>query len=233
MYMKIHQAASQLGSKSGLKFAFALTFAAVLSACGAQSNSFNPELAHPVKVVKKSSSISVNVAAEDGSVSLTHQARLKAFVVDYVRRAQSPMLVLTAPGIGLAATEAKGKIVRDMLINAGMRPGDVILKPGLSTMGGKNAVVLSFRGYKAQLPTCGDWSSESSYMPNNANHSNYGCAYQRNIGLMVSNPRDLVRSETPGTVDPTRRTQVILQYFAGEDTGSTISTQEESGVGTE
>jgi pilus biogenesis lipoprotein CpaD len=219
--------------KTGLKFAAALAFAAGLSGCGAQATSYNPAVAHPVNVSKKTASVAVNVSAVDGSVSLTHQSRLKAFVVDYVRRAQSPMLVMTAPGIGLAAAETKGTVVRDMLVKAGMRPGDVLLKPGMSTLGGRNTVVISFRGYAAEVPTCGDWSTESSFMPNNGAHGNFGCAYQRNIGLMVSNPRDLVRSEAPGTADAARRTQVILNNRAGDITGSAISGTEESGVGGE
>lgn len=231
MYRKNHRPAGQVLLKSGLKLAAALAFVAALSGCGAQSTSYDSSLAYPVDVVKKTTAISVKVSPVDGSMSYTHQARLRAFVVDYVRRAQSPMLVMTAPGAGKTAADARSAVVRDMLVEAGMRPGDVLLRPGASPIGGKDSVVLSFRGYTAKVPTCGNWSTESSFMPNNATHGNFGCAYQRNIGLMVSNPRDLMRSEIPGTLDPSRRNLVILNSRAGEGTGSAISGEEESGVG--
>jgi outer membrane protein OmpA-like peptidoglycan-associated protein len=55
------------------------------------------------------------------------------------------------------------------------------------------------------LPACPDWSRQSGTDFANLPHSNHGCATASNLGLMVAEPRDLVRGRGLGPATaPTR-----------------------------
>lgn len=55
---------------------------------------------------------------------------------------------------------------------------------------------------KASVPGCPEWSSNSDFNPNNGLSSNYGCATNSNLAVMIANPEDLIRGAdtTGGTV---------------------------------
>ncbi|SDH38793.1 CpaD family pilus assembly lipoprotein [Roseospirillum parvum] len=75
--------------------------------------------------------------------------------------------------------------------------------------------VISFMGYVAEVPQCGDWSEDLSNNFDNEPADRFGCAVQRNIGLMVSNPRDLIHSRS----DPRsglRAGPIMDAYSAGD-----------------
>lgn len=74
---------------------------------------------------------------------------------------------------------------------------------------------------------CGDWSKSLTDTAANAPYENLGCAQQRNLAVLVANPRDFVkpRAETPA--DPMRRSEVFIKYRKGESS-TTADTAEES-----
>lgn len=89
-----------------------------------------------------------------------------------------------------------------------------------------SVAVISFMGYIAEVPQCGDWSEDLSNDFDNEPADRFGCAVQRNIGLMVSNPRDLIQSRS----DPRsglRAGPIMGAYAAGEltadDGGASVS----------
>ena len=83
-----------------------------------------------------------------------------------------------------------------------------------------DVVIMSFLGSAVNVPDCGeDWSGESGFNPANTPIKNYGCSYQRNIGLMVSDPHDLIQSGNRGsTLDSATIQRVIREYQLGEPT---------------
>ncbi|MCP4395033.1 MAG: hypothetical protein GY804_12320 [Alphaproteobacteria bacterium] len=90
-------------------------------------------------------------------------------------------------------------------------------------------IVLRFLAYKAKLPKCGAY--EAQYNPNKINQpsSNFGCATQRNIGLMASNPKDLIKMRKSDGAMATRTADILEKYAAGlatpseQDLNSTVS----------
>ena len=46
--------------------------------------------------------------------------------------------------------------------------------------------------------------------------ANFGCAITSNLGMMVANPRDLLRGRNPGPSDATAVSAAIARYRAGE-----------------
>lgn len=204
--------------------------ALVLAACAPPPGVPEPRLAFPIKVEQKPISLAVRLTAVGDERRIADPAALAAFVRDYDRRGQSPLVITTAPGLDAAAGEALTENVRAGLVSAGVRPGDILVRPGIARGVDANTIVVGFRGNVAVVPDCGDWSGEAGFNPTNLAHRNYGCAYQRNLGLMLADPGELEKARAPGAIDAQRMDQVIKHYRAGEATGAATPAQETSGV---
>ncbi len=70
--------------------------------------------------------------------------------------------------------------------------------------------------YVVLPPNCPDLSSPSTTNPGNNPDSNLGCTTQRNLGLMLANPGDLLRGRTLGPADGQALSGSIRRYRAGE-----------------
>jgi pilus assembly protein CpaD len=77
-------------------------------------------------------------------------------------------------------------------------------------------VELVLERYLVTLPPCPDWSRESGTDFANLPHSNFGCATQSNLGLMVADPQDLVRGRTLGPADGVQQAEGIVRYRTGK-----------------
>ena len=77
-------------------------------------------------------------------------------------------------------------------------------------------VELILERYLVTLPACPDWSRQSGTDFSNLPHSNFGCATQTNLGLMVAEPRDLVRGRTLGPADGVHQAEGIVRYREGK-----------------
>jgi pilus biogenesis lipoprotein CpaD len=70
--------------------------------------------------------------------------------------------------------------------------------------------------YLVTLPGCPDWSRQSGTDFDNLPLSNFGCATEANLGLMIAEPKDLVRGRPLGPADGTHQAEGIVRYRAGE-----------------
>jgi pilus assembly protein CpaD len=77
-------------------------------------------------------------------------------------------------------------------------------------------VELVLERYLVTLPACPDWSRQSGTDFANQPHSNFGCATQSNLGLMVAEPADLVRGRTLGPADGVHEAEGIVRYRTGK-----------------
>lgn len=66
---------------------------------------------------------------------------------------------------------------------------------------GANSVRVTVGRYVVTLPSCPDWSKESMGDTANRVTSNWGCANETNLGLMVANPERLIRGGDLGPAD--------------------------------
>jgi pilus assembly protein CpaD len=73
------------------------------------------------------------------------------------------------------------------------------------------------------LPPCPDWSRESGVDFANLPGSNFGCATQANLGLMVANPGDLVRGRKLAPASGIHAAEGIVRYR----TGTVVELQDE------
>ena len=70
--------------------------------------------------------------------------------------------------------------------------------------------------YLVTLPACPDWSRETGTDFDNLPLSNLGCATQTNLGLMIAEPKDLVRGRPLGPADGIQQAEGIVRYRTGE-----------------
>ena len=84
-------------------------------------------------------------------------------------------------------------------------------------------VELVLERYLVTLPPCPDWSRQSGTDFANLPHSNFGCATETNLGLMVAEPRDLVRGRSLAPADGVQQAEGIVRYR----TGKVVELQEE------
>jgi pilus assembly protein CpaD len=77
-------------------------------------------------------------------------------------------------------------------------------------------VELVVERYLVTLPGCPDWSRRSGTDFANLPHSNFGCATQTNLGLMIAEPRDLVRGRTLGPADGIQQAEGVVRYREGK-----------------
>ncbi len=72
--------------------------------------------------------------------------------------------------------------------------------------------------YVVTPPTCSDWSKPVGQDSENTPRSGFGCANTANLGMMVANPRDLIRGQTPGAAGGEAVSGAIRRYRAGKIT---------------
>lgn len=70
--------------------------------------------------------------------------------------------------------------------------------------------------YLVTPPACPDWSRRTGVDYANKPHTNFGCATETNLGLMVADPRDLVRGRTLGPADGVHQAEGIVRYREGD-----------------
>jgi pilus assembly protein CpaD len=73
-------------------------------------------------------------------------------------------------------------------------------------------VELATERYQVVVPSCPDWSRPSNPDFDNRPLPNLGCATATNLGLMVAEPRDLVRGRELGPADGVREAEAVVRY---------------------
>jgi pilus assembly protein CpaD len=162
----------------------------------------------------------------DQDMAATETTQLNGFIGAYLSGG-SGQLEIFVPGAGGGQAEAldKGKWIVDHAMARGVRRDEVALMVDTEASG---QVLISYVTHVVTVPECGNWYYESSHDELNRSHPNYGCALQRNLGLMIANPADLLEPRVAQSRDTTRDNLVIQQYRAGEVTISERAAVEEA-----
>jgi pilus assembly protein CpaD len=123
-----------------------------------------------------------------------------------------------------------------LFVDVGPKSGDVVADKRVSVIneqlrhyvpGAQALVITGEKGtdsdirlivgrYVALPPNCPDLSKPSDSNPGNFNDSNFGCSTQRNLGLMLANPGDLLRGRTLGPADGQALSRSLRAYRAGK-----------------
>jgi pilus assembly protein CpaD len=172
----------------------------------------DPEVAYPITVGPHMETLSVTPGADANA-----NARISAFAGNFMASGNGSITV-SAP------TPEAGRQVADRLAANGV-PRDRIMM-GAPAQG--HAVQLSFVGYGADSPPCGNWDENVSFTFYNTPTPNFGCSTQHNLAAMIADPRDLVTPQPMTPPDTERRMTVIDKWRKGEPTASQ-KTAEQSG----
>ena len=187
-----------------------------LAACAApyqsEPSTLVPDERFPLSV--ESQTIALELVGDGQGALLPAEAlRLDRLVDEFAVNGQGLLLVSTSVGHGVQG-DRLALAVAEHALARGLANSEVgIAETGEVT----GPVVISFERYLVRLPDCAGWNVESSYNPSNSSHINFGCATQRNLGMMVANPAHLVAPAGDGGVLDTTRGNLVLQnYRKGE-----------------
>lgn len=78
-------------------------------------------------------------------------------------------------------------------------------------------------------PNCPDWRKSPVTTFSNTTHTNYGCAAAVNLGLMIENPRDLVRGRDSSSSNVERSAKALSDYRSGVETTTSTATATTTG----
>lgn len=178
--------------------------------------------AFPHNVSKKTFVLGLTVAEGGGTVTVSDRNRLAFFAREFLRRTRSAMTITTAKAGSDSASSAE--LVKRDLVSAGLRPESIIFKstanPNDTANNKETELVLSFDGYAIKPPQCGNWQGNTGRNPSGLPHTDFGCSYQRNLGLMLSDPGDLVEPRIVGAPDAPSSDRVIGAHRTGKATTS-------------
>ena len=192
-----------------------MVVALTLAACGPRVPHADYRVQHPLKVELKTFAVAMRVGA-DGITNATDRSGVDVLVREYLRRSRSPLIIATSPGDDEAAASQRTALIRARLLALGVRPTNILLQPGKAPVEGADAVILSFQGYEIKVPECGVWIGEAGFNPTQLPHTNRGCAYQRNIGLMLADPGVLIKPNALSSIDAQYTDLILQKYRAGE-----------------
>ena len=152
------------------------------------------------------------VAADPSAVGSA--AAFETLVAGYLDRGHGPLTIsVAASGQGDSRAHARGAAVRQRLVVAGV-PASLI-RIELAAKAAPGTVRLSYTRYDLVLPTCDDWSVPMQFNPSNTDYPAFGCAVQRNLGLMLADPADAVGMHPPQAPDAQTIDRVVKAYRSG------------------
>lgn len=225
------------GGRTAVRLVCAGLFAAV-AAAGCRNDPTAPQVAgwsmvdpsqrHPIIVSQEPQSMQLKIAASSRGLTAPQRAELLEFA-DHARAsdAGNSRLLISAPGGSaneVAAMYAVGQ-VRQILSDNGFPEASISVE-GYHADGRDAPVRVSYLRYVAEAPGCGAWPTNLAEQRDNGNYPNFGCASQRNLAVMVSNPSDLLGPRTESDRPSERRDATWSKYVKGESSGAEKSEDE-------
>ena len=106
--------------------------------------------------------------------------------------------------------KARFEYLNNLLKNSGLHLSNSITPYGMEPPANSGRLLVS--KYVVTTPECGDWSQRPYPNHQNAPISNFGCANQANLGLMVANPKDLIIGATGAPTNSERSALAVERY---------------------
>lgn len=99
--------------------------------------------------------------------------------------------------------------ISNLLKDSGLYMSEKVTPFGMEPRVNTGRLIVS--KYVVTLPECG-WSQPSYPNYENAPTSNFGCASQANLGLMIANPKDLLTGQSGGKTNAERAAFAVERY---------------------
>ncbi len=205
------------GRRRSSKWLFIVTATlVVLGACAPDTAEWSPvESPKKNRVDWVAFHHTVRFGAQDALLSERAKTGLSTFVRRLGKGEGVRITVAAHPGKGGALIAGRREAaVTAYLRTQGLRPG--LAPAALGKGGGGSSVIVSIGRYVVTTPKCPDWSKPSHKDFDNRVSSNFGCATETNLGLMVANPGDLLRGRSAGPADGEAMAKSIEAYRNGD-----------------
>lgn len=188
----------------------------VLAGCAPPVGDEDPNKRFAVEVEKAVFTLSVRFTDVGGTIRAENENVFRKYLQEYLRRGRSALVASTSTG----TTPDAERSLKERLRSEGLLVGQIDIRTGTLPADKEQVAVLSFRGYMVKVPECGNWKGETGFNPTNLPHTNYGCSYKRNIGLMVADPGDFVEAAGIIELDAIRSDNIIRVFREGKAAGS-------------
>lgn len=160
----------------------------------------DPHRRHPIGVTAETAAVEVALPPEGTPIPANHFFDVAKFARRYRHEAKSPLVIAVPHRARQSRTISEGvRVVRSIVAHAGIPASSVRYTSKPRNGDGAETITLSYDRLAVVAPPCGDWSEHVVRNPQNLPSSNFGCASQRNLAVMVANPTDLLypATETP------------------------------------
>jgi pilus assembly protein CpaD len=154
-----------------------------VGACAPATSYTDAEAPKRLKLDSATTQLDLHFAPGTASLSPADAAHLREMAATG-RIGAGDRVIVAAAGAPRLAEERIGAVSR-LLLNYG-----IVFVVGSADLPANQAVVEATRTL-VTLPPCPNWSKISSYDYGNQPSSNFGCATEINLGMMVANPTDL------------------------------------------
>ena len=198
--------------------------AGICAACVGSTNKAKSIQRYPINSELVTYTVGLRFDSQENFAFAHDEQTFKKFLREFARRGRSPLTVSTTPQ---SETENEKAVIM-RLVAEGVNRRSIILKKGTAPRIDAFGVMFSFRGYMLDVPICENWLEEKNHNQTNLPHANYGCSYQRNIGLMLADPGDLVAPKGISDTDTRRMDEVIRVFRRGEAAGAAVPKDEKS-----
>ncbi len=191
------------------------------AACAADLSEHDQRIAHPVSAEVKSAVAVFDRPEAGAALSEFDRGRLARLTAESLRRGAGPILITVGakPGEESVERDFAGGLGEAMR-SSGAAEVQIKLVAGGDAGPGPGVAEVRVPIWVAIVPECGKFERGLHPDYTNAPNSNWGCSVERNRGLMVQNPADLVRARESTGRDANRAGDVLGKYGKGEATGS-------------
>lgn len=156
----------------------------------------------------------VDFGAESAELAGGERVALDRFLAESGADRNATVLVTAAPTADGLSETRRLAVVRELRARGfDPRSSDPLLDRHPSSA---SDVIVRIARYHVVLPECPNYGRTMTGDNSNLPSSNFGCANRRNLGLMVANPRDLLRGRDMGPVAGERLARPVELYRQGK-----------------
>lgn len=202
--------------------------ALVLAGCAPRQSgpsSLEPRDVYPVNVTSQMMSYEIQGNGA-GTLLPAEGIKLDRYVDEFAAGGHGAIVIETPPAHGPGG-DGLAMAIAGRAVERGLAASEVVVRIAPELQG---PVRLTYERYFVDLPECRGWYEDPSFNPSNSTHMNFGCATQRNLGMMVADPADLISPATGGTQDAQRAAAILQLYRVGQPTSAETSSQLEATV---
>jgi pilus biogenesis lipoprotein CpaD len=171
---------------------------------------------HPITVYENEVTLALKT---DGVDDVEAAKKLRDSVDDYLKKGDGYINIFVPFALGQKdVAYNKANEIAEKIENLGVNSSKIVIN--LSPIDNRTTKMKSpyvkFTLYGVELPQCVNWESNSSNLP----VANFGCSIQRNVGLMVENPKDLLEARKADARSGARGALIVEKYEEGVETNS-------------